>query len=260
MLGGNRREAEWLVGEVLGCSRAQLITCPECCLTTDQQTRLDALLVRCAQGEPLAYVLGHWAFWSLELVVNPNVLIPRPETELLVEAALARIPVGASCAVADLGTGSGAIALSVASERPSSRVTATDVSMDALAVAETNARRLGQTNVTFLAGDWCVPLMGQHFSVILSNPPYIAENDPHLKALRFEPQGALTSGTDGLEAIRTLVAESRACLASGGTLLLEHGHDQGLSVRQRFAAAGYQDIETLHDLEGRERVTLGRWM
>ncbi|CAK0756464.1 protein-(glutamine-N(5)) methyltransferase [Gammaproteobacteria bacterium] len=257
-LRGERREAEWLLSHVLDWSRANLFTHAKQFLTTDQQARYEALLMRRIQGEPLAYLLGRWEFWSLELNVGPAVLIPRPETELLVELALARIPTGTSQAVADLGTGSGAVALAVAGERPACRVTATDCCPAALAIAETNARHLGLTNVEFLVGDWCTPLAERRFHLILANPPYVASNDPHLNDLRFEPEIALTAGPDGLAAIRRIAATACDYLYPGGTLLLEHGYDQGASVRHLLTGLHYDGLETLPDLEGRERVTLGK--
>ncbi len=251
------REREWLLAHVLGWSRTQLLTHRDYPLTAKQQHDYAALLAHLAGGEPLAYLLGRWEFWSLDLVVTRDVLIPRPETELLVEVALARIPVAASWDIADLGTGSGAVALAVASERPSCLVTAIDCSASALAVAEANARRLGLSNVTFLAGDWCVPLSDRRYSMILANPPYLVADDPHLAALRYEPLLALAAGADGLAALRAIVSGAVRNLCPGGTLLLEHGYDQGASVRELLVASHYEGITTLPDLEGRERVTLG---
>jgi release factor glutamine methyltransferase len=230
-------------------------------LAAGPQAHYEALLTRRAQGEPLAYLVGRWEFWSLELAVGPAVLIPRPETELLVELALARIPPEAPWAVADLGTGSGAIALAVATERPACRVTATDLCPAALAVAQANARRLGLADVEFLAGDWCAPLEKRRFHLVLSNPPYVATGDPHLGAgdLRFEPRLALTPGPDGLAAIRLIAPAARGHLYPAGELLLEHGYDQGAAIRRLLADLGYVAVETVTDLEGRERVTLGRF-
>ncbi|CAK0765277.1 Release factor glutamine methyltransferase [Gammaproteobacteria bacterium] len=255
---GGQKEAEWLLAHILGWPQIRLITNATHSPTIDQQERYETLLLRRLQGEPLAYLLGRWEFWSRELIVGPAVLIPRPETELLVETALAYIPPSSSIAVADLGTGSGAIALALASERRACRVTATDCCPAALAVAKINAQRLGLTNIEFLIGDWCIPLAARRFHCIVSNPPYLATHDRHLNDLRFEPQIALTAGPDGLAAIRIIAATVQSYLYPGGMLLLEHGYDQGTSVRQLLAALNYVEIQTLLDLENRERVTICR--
>lgn len=218
---------------------------------------LDARL----RGEPVAYLTGSRGFWSLELVVTPDVLIPRADTELLVELALQRLAAEAVVEVADLGTGSGAIALAIASERPLSRVLATDRSDAALAVAEANAQRLSIGNVSFAAGDWLAALGDVRFAMIVSNPPYIAAADPHLQRgdLRFEPAAALASGADGLDDIRRIVADAPSHLDTGGWLLLEHGWDQGDAVREILARRGFSAVETRRDLGNRDRVSLGRW-
>jgi release factor glutamine methyltransferase len=194
------------------------------------------------------------------LRVTPDVLIPRPETELLVDCALQRIPRDAECAVVDLGTGSGAIALAIAKARPRAKLVATDASNAALEVAHVNAARLAIDNVEFCQGDWCVPLGDARFDVIVSNPPYIAEGDPHLHEgdLRFEPVAALASGADGLDAIRIIIRDARAHLHEGGWLMFEHGFDQGPAVRELLAANGYADVFTERDLEDRERVSGAR--
>ena len=222
--------------------------------------RFEALLARRQAGEPVAYLTGTQGFWTLELEVSPATLIPRPETELLVELALARSPVDAGARIADLGTGSGAIGLAIAKERPRAAVIATDASRAALEVARRNATRNRIATVEFREGDWLAPLAGETFDLIASNPPYIADGDPHLGEgdLRFEPPSALSSGADGLDAIRRIVRDAPAHLASGGWLLLEHGWDQGEAVRALLEAAGFMDVETAQDLEGRDRVTLGR--
>ncbi|GAP66110.1 (protein release factor)-glutamineN5-methyltransferase [Mizugakiibacter sediminis] len=219
-----------------------------------------ALLARRLAGEPVAYLVGRRGFWSLELEVTPATLIPRAETERLVELALARLPADAAARVADLGTGSGAIALAIARERPRARVVATDASAEALAVARRNAARLGLGNVVFAQGDWCAALgEARDFDLIVSNPPYIAAGDPHLGEgdLRFEPAAALASGADGLDAIRRIVRDARAHLRPGGGLLFEHGYRQGAAVRALLAAAGYREVFSARDLEGRERVSGG---
>lgn len=219
-----------------------------------------ALLARREAGEPVAYLTGHRGFWRFDLAVTPDTLIPRPETELLVELALARLPHARALRIADLGTGSGAIALALAHERPQAQVVATDASAAALAVARGNARTLGIANVAFRAGDWLAPLAGERFDLIAANPPYVADGDPHLAQgdLRFEPAAALSCGDDGLAAIRTIVRDAPAHLLPGGWLLLEHGWEQGAAVRGLLQAAGFTAIATERDLEARDRVSLGR--
>lgn len=222
--------------------------------------RFESLLTRRERGEPVAYLLGRRGFWTLDLEVTPATLIPRPETELLVELAIARIPSDHGAHVADLGTGSGAIALALATERPLARVTATDASREALAIAMANAHSHRIDNVEFRHGDWWAPLAGERFDLAVSNPPYIAQADPHLAQgdLRFEPHAALASGADGLDAIRIIVAGAPERLRAGGWLLLEHGWEQGAAVRDLLLAAGFADAATARDLEDRDRVTLGR--
>ena len=219
------------------------------------------LIVRRIAGEPVAYLTGHRGFRHLDLRVTPDTLVPRPETELLVELALERLAAGQALRVADLGTGSGAIALALASERPRSRVVATDACAAALAVACDNAAALGIANIEFRAGDWFAPLEGERFDLIAGNPPYIASDDPHLGEgdLRFEPPAALSSGVDGLDAIRAIVRDAPAHLSPGGWLLLEHGWQQGQAVRALLSTAGFEAIRTVPDLELRDRVTLGRY-
>lgn len=260
-LGGDeaRREAEWLAEQALGVGRAWLFAHADDAVKPEVCARYLALLARRAAGEPLAYLLGRAGFWTLDLEVTPATLIPRPETELLVEAALARLPEATALRIADLGTGSGAIALALASERPQARVLATDASAAALEVARRNAARNDIVNVAFQQGDWLEPLAGERFDLIASNPPYIAQGNPHLGRgdLRFEPATALASGADGLDALRTLARDAPTHLVPGGWLLLEHGWDQGAAVRGLLRDAGFQRIETLRDLEDRERVTLG---
>ena len=218
------------------------------------------LLARREQGEPVAYLVGSRGFWTLDLEVTPQTLIPRPETELLVELALERLPADRELRIADLGTGSGAIALALASERPRARIVATDASTGALDVARGNARRLGLGNVDFRQGDWFAAVGGDRFDLVASNPPYIAEGDPHLAQgdLLHEPPGALASGADGLEAIRRIIAAAPAHLAAGGWLLLEHGWTQGRAVRELLQAAGFAQVATHADLEQRDRISLGR--
>jgi len=218
------------------------------------------LIRRRQTGEPVAYLCGRREFWGLSLKVDHNVLIPRPETELLVETVLARLDKKLEATVADLGTGSGAIALALGSEKPAWKIVATDQSEGALEVARENARALNVPNVVFRAGEWTQALDKTHFDVIVSNPPYIEEGDCHLVEgdVRFEPVSALVSGKDGLEDIRQIAGTCREFLQLGGWLMLEHGYNQGESVRQIMTVEGYTDIETLEDLAGHDRVTLGR--
>jgi release factor glutamine methyltransferase len=255
-----RVETGLLLAHVLGVSRAWLVAHAEDEIGDEKRAAFEALIARRAHGEPVAYLTGSRGFHTLELHVTPDVLIPRPETELLVELALQRIPRDAELRVADLGTGSGAIALSIARERPSARVLATDASEGALGIARANARALELANVEFAQGDWCAALgEAGAFDLIVSNPPYIADDDPHLREgdLRFEPRAALASGPDGLDAIRSIVRGARTRLSEGGWLLLEHGFQQGGAARELLQQSGYREVFTERDLEGRERVSGG---
>lgn len=257
----DRDEATLLLLHVLGRPRSWLYAHPDAAVDAGDAARLRSLVARRAAGEPLAYIVGRRGFWTLDLAVTPDTLIPRPETELLVEEALARLDPAMPVRVADLGTGSGAIALAIASERPLARVLATDRSAAALAVARGNAADHGLAQrVEFREGDWFAPLAGERFNLIASNPPYIAEGDPHLAQgdLRHEPAGALASGRDGLDAIRHLVSVAPGHLGEGGWLLLEHGFDQGDAVRGLLHAAGFTAVATVRDLEHRDRVSLGQ--
>lgn len=257
---GERVDAELLLLHILQRPSSWLYTHADDVLEMDVQTTYAALVDRRAAGEPLAYITGRRGFWSLDLEVTPATLIPRPETELLVEQALQRLPVDSACDVADLGTGSGAIALAIARERPGARMVATDASADALVVAQRNAQRHGIANVVFMQGDWLAPLAGRRFEVIVSNPPYIEAADPHLGQgdLRFEPAGALAAGADGLDDIRRIVRDARKHLQPGGWLLFEHGWNQGDAARQLLREAGYTEVFTARDLELRDRVSGGR--
>ena len=260
---GTRLDAELLLAHVLDVSRANVIARDERVLTPEEQGDFERLLARRVAGEPLAYLTGTREFWSLELEVTKDVLVPRPETELLVEWFLS-FPRKRESSVLDVGTGSGAIALAIAKECPEASVIATDASQAALAVARSNARRLGISNVTFELADLFKTLdpglrRGDNgFDVIVSNPPYVAENDPHLADLKFEPALALTSGVDGLDALREIVAQAPRHLGPGGWLLVEHGGTQGPAVRELFRMAGFGSIETRRDLAGLERATGGR--
>ncbi|MBN7839156.1 peptide chain release factor N(5)-glutamine methyltransferase [Stenotrophomonas maltophilia] len=257
-----RHEAELLLLHVLERPRSWLFAHATDPLAAADQAAFETLLARRMAGEPVAYLTGRRGFWTLDLEVDPATLIPRPETELLVELALERLPSDQSLQLADLGTGSGAIALALASERPQAQVLATDASPGALAVAARNAARHELRNVCFAEGghDWYAPLQGMRFDLIASNPPYIASDDPHLDQgdLRFEPASALASGVDGLDDIRRIVDGGQAHLRPGGWLLIEHGWDQGAAIRALFDAAGFAEVQTAQDLEQRDRITLGR--
>lgn len=259
-----RVDAELLLAHALGTSRSSLSLREAETPSARVAAVLDQLLIRRISGEPISYLLGTQGFWSLELAVTPEVLIPRADTETLVEWALERIHRTAPARVLELGTGSGCIALAIACERPQAQVQATDQSEAALRVAQANAERVDLAErVVFRHGDWFEaldPAREDAFDLIVSNPPYIAERDPHLDALRHEPLDALVSGADGLDDIRRIVADAPAWLARGtGVLMIEHGHDQGVQVRELFAATGsFEAIETRRDLGGRERVTAGR--
>src|SRR3989338_2886353 len=288
--GSARIEVQCLLQAVLQVNRAYLLTHPEQILGAEQQAHYAALLERRLRGEPLAYIFGEREFYGLNFWVTPATLIPRADTELLVELALQRIPPpppqpsdgttshstrpsknngqvagyhasvgGSKFRVLDLGTGSGAIALSIAHARPEAEVTAVDASPEALDVARENARRLNIGNVRLLRSDWFAALADERFDLIVSNPPYIADGDAHLVQgdLRFEPRGALASGADGLDDIRSIVAGAKEHLNPGGWLLFEHGYDQAGRVRELLGAAGYAEVFSARDLAGIERVSGG---
>jgi release factor glutamine methyltransferase len=250
-------DAELLVARVLGRGRAALAADPQRALAPGELLALESLARRRLAGEPVAYLTGLREFWSLELEVTPDVLVPRPETELLVERALEAIRNVENPAVLDLGTGSGAIAVAIASGRADAAVTATDASAAALAVARRNAARHGLRNLRFAEGDWYAPVAPGRFDAIVSNPPYVAEGDAALAALAHEPRLALVAGADGLAALAAVTAGAPPRLVPGGWLLLEHGAGQGPAVRSLFAAAGLAAIRTWRDLAGQERVTGG---
>jgi len=255
-----RLDAEVLVMNVCGLTRAELHTHADTELRESARARLNDLLARRERGEPIAHLTGLREFWSLPLRVTADVLIPRPETELLVERALAHIPADATCPIADLGTGSGAIAIAIARERPNCRVVATDSSAAALDVARDNIRRNGAANVTLREGAWCEALGEERFDLIVSNPPYVCEADRHLEEgdVRFEPRAALVAGADGLDAIRAIAAGCARHLNDRGVLLLEHGRDQAAAVARILIDAGFRDIVTHRDLAGLDRVTEAR--
>jgi release factor glutamine methyltransferase len=257
-LGVDRLDAQWLLSHHLQRPRPWLLAHDEHPLPAAIAELVTTQLARRAAGEPLAYLLGEREFCGLALQVNPAVLIPRPETELLVDWALEVLAAAPATTVVDLGTGSGAIALALASRRPDLAVTATDASAEALAVAGGNAQRLGLA-VSFVHGPWWAPLAGQRFGLAVSNPPYVAEGDPHLAALAHEPTSALTAGPDGLADLQAIIAGAPRHLLQGAWLLLEHGHDQGAAVRDLLQQAGFADAQTRCDLAGLDRCTGGRW-
>ncbi len=255
-----RLDAELLLAFCLGKSRSYLRTWPEHEPSVAQCAAFATLLERRRAGEPVAYLLGQQGFWSLELEVAPHTLIPRPDTELLVETALALCPGGPS-RVLDLGTGTGAIALALASERPVWQLLGVDRVPEAVLLAERNRARLKLANARFVESAWFAALAGQKFRMIVGNPPYIAADDPHLARgdVRFEPASALVAGRDGLDDIRQIVSTAPEHLEPGGWLLLEHGFDQAAAVRVLFATRGFTAVESRRDLGGHERITLGRW-
>lgn len=255
-----RLDAELLLAHALGQSRSYLRTWPEREPDAAQCAAFAALLERRRAGEPVAYLLGRQGFWSLDLEVAPHTLIPRPDTELLVETALALGP-GGPARVLDLGTGTGAIALALACERPAWQVLGVDRVTEAVQLAERNRARLGLGNARFVESRWFSALAGERFRMIVGNPPYIAAADRHLSEgdVRFEPASALVAGEDGLDDIRRIVAEAPEHLEAGGWLLLEHGYDQAEAVRALFAARGFAAVESRRDLGGHQRITLGQW-
>lgn len=255
-----RLDAELLLADALGKPRSYLRTWPERELDGEQLVRFQASLQRRRQGEPVAYILGHQGFWSLDLEVAPHTLIPRPDTELLVESALELLP-ATPLSVLDLGTGTGAIALALASERPAWQVTGVDRVEEAVALAERNRQRLQLGNARFLHSHWFSALSGQRYGLILSNPPYIRVDDQHLDQgdVRFEPSSALVAGRDGLDDIRAIIQSAPAHLLPGGWLLLEHGFDQAEAVRELLVTGGFVEVHSRRDLGGHERISLGRF-
>jgi len=255
-------DSEVLLMHVLGCDRSHLRAWPEKQLTMGQTREYEALIERRRQGWPIAYLTGQREFWSRPFRVAPGVLIPRPETELLIELALVAIPADQTADLLDLGTGSGIIAITLAVERPRSKVTAVDISAEALAIAKINADRHAARHPRFLQGDWLTPLPpGERFDLIVSNPPYIAEDDPHLRYgdLRHEPREALACEGNGLSALHTIIEQARDFLKPGGALLLEHGHDQADKVAELMRLNGYVDIAHHADLQGHRRAAMARY-
>ena len=253
-----RLDAELLLASALDVPRSYLFAHPEGSMDPAALERFGRVLEKRIAGMPMAYISGEREFWSMTLMVNPATLIPRPDTETLVEQALLRIPADVDTRVADLGTGSGAIALAIARDRPLCKVIATDVCGDALAVARLNARELALPNIEFVAGDWLRPLRGEVFNLVVSNPPYVASDDPHLARLGYEPIAALVAGPDGLDAIREIAATAMDVLLPGGDLLLEHGAGQADDVASILREHGWIDISSANDLAGKPRVTAAR--
>lgn len=255
-------EAQLLLAHTLERDRSWLYAWPEYELSGDQEQSYFKLLNLRVKGVPIAYITGEREFWSLPFKVTSDTLIPRPETELIVSTTLQLADKHQSVSLLDLGTGCGAIAIALASERPSWSITATDGSGEALAVAETNAGRLGTSNIRFIQGNWFDPLeRNGKFHLIVSNPPYVAEKDAHLQRgdLRYEPPGALGSGSDGLHDLRQIIAAAPAWLHIDGWLLVEHGMDQGAPVRELFQDAGFCEVSSKKDMAHLERMTMGRW-
>lgn len=254
-----RLDIELLLAAALGKSRSYLHTWPERIVSSEAADTFAGYLARRRAGEPVAYILGQQGFWKLDLEVAPHTLIPRPETELLVEAALELLP-ARPARVLDLGTGTGAIALALASECPPWQVVALDRVPEAVALAERNRERLGLVNAQVRLSHWYDAVAGERFDLILSNPPYIAADDPHLVAgdVRFEPSSALVAGQDGLDDLRVIIAQAPDHLSAGGWLLLEHGYDQAMAVRELLTGHGFIEVASRLDLAGHERISMGR--
>lgn len=253
-------EAEILLAHCLQCNRAHLRTWPEKLIPKDQFDLFEKFLSRRSKGEPIAYIIETREFWGLAFRVTNETLIPRPETEQLVELTIEQIPTDQAWSIADLGTGCGAIALAIGKERPSCQIVATDISAKAIEIAKQNAQQLNITNVSFTQGDWFEACFGQQFDVIVSNPPYVAAGDPHLQQgdLRFEPIIALKANDDGLAELKTIIETSHLHLAPGGWLFVEHGYDQGATVGELFNNSGFDQVACHADFASQERITLGQ--
>jgi release factor glutamine methyltransferase len=253
-----RLDAELLLARSLDVARSYLFAHPEEPMDPGAVVRFHDVLGKRIQGMPMAYITGEKEFWSMTLMVNPATLVPRPDTETLVDQALMRIPRRTATRIVDLGTGAGGVALAIARERPLCQVVATDISADALAVASLNARELAIPNVEFVAGHWLEPLAERTFDLVVSNPPYVASDDPHLAALRYEPASALVAGADGLDAIREIAATAMAVLEPGGDLLVEHGAEQADSVAAILRNNGWTEYRAVNDLSGQPRVSIAQ--
>ena len=253
-----RLDAEILLGRAIDMPRSYLFAHPEDSLDDAAIRRLEQAVARRLAGEPMAYITGTREFWSMELAVSPATLVPRPETEILVDKVLARIPRKAGWSILDLGTGSGAIALAIARERPLCDITAVDVSAEALGIAQLNARELAIPNVSFVESDWVAEVRDRQFDVVVSNPPYVRDDDKALQALASEPRRALAAGPDGLDALRMLARDCSSIVLPGGLLALEHGAEQQAQVASLLAEHGWIEIENHRDYAGLPRVTTAR--
>lgn len=256
-----RLDAEVLLCHCLNKSRSFLRAWPEHRPNPDQINHYETLIAQRALGQPVAYLTGQREFWSREFEVGPTVLIPRPDTELLVELSLNLLPADHPCKLIDLGTGSGILAITLAAERPLAEVIATDISPAALDIAQRNAQRLNLTNIRFFISHWFTTVSERNFDLVISNPPYIADDDPHLQQgdVRFEPHTALVSAENGLKDIRLIATQARQHLKNGGRLLVEHGYAQQAEVQALFEQLNYRQVMTHHDLAGNPRVTSGLW-
>ena len=257
-----RLDAEILLAHILNLTRAQLFTCSDNLLTLEQQQLFEHLIERRYQGEPIAYLIGYREFWSHQFIVTSATLIPRPETELLIELVLDKFSTNENLNLLDLGTGSGAIALSIGLERKQWNIVATDISQDALSVARLNAKQLEANNVSFILTNWYQALNQQRFNIIISNPPYIASDDPHLqqKELQFEPTGALVAANHGMLDLHTIISQAPYYLLKEGWVLVEHGYNQATEVQKIFEANGFVQIKTYLDLAGQSRVTMAQYL
>jgi release factor glutamine methyltransferase len=255
---GEGRSGEILLAYVLKQSQTFLYTYPEKTVTPEEVRQFENLITQRQQGMPIAYLIGEKEFYSLNFKVTKDTLIPRPETELLIDEALKILPVDNTCKILELGTGSGAIAITLAKHLPNAQILATDISANALQVARENAQHYDLNNINFLLSDWFTKIPNQTFDVIISNPPYVVENDPHLLALRHEPLSALTAGEKGLDCLEKIIAKAPEYLSKDGWLLLEHGYDQENSVQQLLKTHHFQSIKTITDLATLPRVTLSR--
>lgn len=255
-----RLDAELLLCAILKCKRTRLYSHPEQEIETEQLNRFNDLISQRAQGQPIAHLTKQKEFWSLQLTVSPDTLIPRPETEMLVEKALTLVPDNANCEILELGTGTGAIAIAIASERSKANITATDFSENALEIAKKNAASNNINNIKFIKADWFDFTNVGSYDVIISNPPYICEDDPHLQQgdVQFEPITALAAGKDGLDDIRCIIQHSQPYLKPEGWLLLEHGYNQATQVRQLLNHAAYNSISTIKDYSGIERLSMAQ--
>ena len=254
-----RLDAELLLARALNTERTFLYAQPEGRVNPAQEKKFFALLSKRVSGYPMAYIMGEKEFWSMNLTVSPHTLIPRPETEVVVEQALLLIPLRTTMEILDLGTGTGAIALAIAKERPFCHVIATDISRDAIAIAQLNADKLDISNIEFIVGDWLKPVTDYEFDLIVSNPPYVASDDPHLTELTHEPKWALDAGEDGLSAVRKIVFGARNVIKYGGHLILEHGAGQADDITNLYQANNWTNITGIKDYAGLPRVTVANY-